>query len=158
MPHIDLAQLLADHITDSLDRDQSAQECQRCSAKVIESAVQTAIGVMQEHGYTLSEAVTIGNRATDQVRASLVARRIQRILPDLQLNNDTPEQKGEIEQPILKRIEPEEFSDRIDEPLKHEELRPASHFRRRLRPFRSEQSDCSEEVLAAAKKLASRES
>lgn len=156
MPHMDLAQLLADHITGLLQRDHRLPEQHGCQAVLTEMVVGKAIEVMRAHGYTTSEAVAIGDRATEQVRASLVAKDIRRILPEIELvKDDTAQIDGLEEASKLETVNTDDDFSELDQPLRHENKFPKSHLCRRLRDLVLAQEDCTEEVLAAAHRITS---
>jgi len=148
---VDLAESIAGHITGLLERDYASQDY--CAAEITASVVKQAIEVMQAHGYTLSEATAIGDCAAEKVRALLAAKEIQRLLPHAMvaknqaLKIDKLEAPGERESSKIGGL-----LDRLDKTFTTGNKFPKHHVRQRLSD--PVQDDCTEEVLAAASRIA----
>ncbi len=95
---------------------------------------------MRAHGYTVSEATAICDRAAEKVRALLVAKEIQRILPEASGKRESIQIGG--------------LLDRLDKTFTTENEFPKHHVRQQVRDLMPVQDDCTEEVLAAASRIA----
>ena len=153
MTYVDLAELIAGHIAGLLERDCAGQDY--CAAEVTASVMKQAIEVMQAHGYTVSEATAICDRAVEKIRALLVAKDIQRIVPDVGFAKKQALQIDEFQAPGKREsIKIGGLLDRLDKTFTTGNEFPKHHVRQRLRDVMPVQDDCTEEVLAAASRIA----